>query len=118
MIYAHVVDLVVDFRVVNDFAQEINGLREGKDIAGGVSKVNGAFHAVTEAVFLGQFDGEQAVGAEDVALVANAFDQFAAVMGEDLGLDGGHDVGAAEVDFFWRRVGGSVAIPIPILRVV
>jgi hypothetical protein len=41
-------------------------------------------------------------------------------MGEHLGLDGGHNIGAAKVDFLWRRAGVSIpgAIPIPILRVV
>ena len=115
---AHVVNLVVDFRVVNDLAQKINGLGQRKDIAGGVSQVNGPFHAVTKAVFLGQLDGQQAVGAEDVALVANALDQFAAVMGQHLGLDGGHDIRAAEIDLPGRRVAGSVPSAIPMVRVV
>ena len=115
---AHVVNLVVDFRVVDDFAEKINGLGQREDIAGGVGKVNGAFHAVTKAEFLGQLDGEKAVGAEDVALVANALHQFAPVMGQDLGLDRGHDIRAAEIDLLLRRAGVSVPGAVPVLRVV
>jgi hypothetical protein len=72
----------------------------GKDAAGRVSQVNGPFHAVAKAEFLGQFDRQQAVGGKDVALVADAVDQPAAVMGEDLGLNRLHDIGPAQVDLF------------------
>jgi hypothetical protein len=53
-----------------------------------------------------------------MALVANAFDQFAPVMGQNLGLDGGHDIRAAEIDFSGRRAGVSIPMAIPMLRVV
>jgi len=102
---AHVADLVIDLRVVDDLAQEINRFGWRKDFAGGVSQVDGALDAVAKPEFLGQFDRQQAVGREDMALGADAVDQVAAVMREDLGLDGFHDIGPAQIYFLrrWRR---------------
>ena len=93
---AHRADLVVHLRVVDDLAEDIDGLI-GEDLARGVGQVNGALDAVAEAEFLGQLDGQVARG-KHMPAGANALDQVAAVMREDLGLDGGHDIRTAEVD--------------------
>ena len=104
---AQIADLIVHFRVVNDFAEEIDrrvGRDLGKIFLGGVGEVNRTLDAVTKAEFLREFDGELARG-QDAATGANAFHQFAAVMGEDLRLHRFHDVRTAKVDFL--RVGGG-----------
>ena len=94
---AHVANLVVDLRVVDDFPQQINRFGRRKDPAGGVGQVDGALDPVAKAEFLGQLDGQQAVGGKDVALFANAVDQVAPVMREHLGLHGLHHIGPAQV---------------------
>ena len=101
---AHVADLVVHFRVMDDFAEQINRFGRRKHFAGGVSQVDGAFDAVTEPEFLRQLDGEPAVGGEDAAVSADAVHQFAAIMGDDLRLHGLHRVGPAQIHLL-RRAG-------------
>ena len=79
---AQIPDLVVDFRVVDDFTQQVNrGLRRdlSKIFLGGISQVNGALHTVTKAKFLGQFHS-QVAGGEHPAAAANLFNDFAAIM--------------------------------------
>ena len=99
---AHVADLVVDLRVVDDFAEQINRrVRIGKVFPRGVGEVNRALDAVAKAEFLRELHGEVA-GGKHAAAGADALDQFAAVMREHLGLHRLHDVGPAEVDFFLR----------------
>jgi tetratricopeptide (TPR) repeat protein len=72
------------------------GVRRGKIPWRGVGQVNGALDAVAKAEFLGELDGE-AVGGKHAAVGADAFDQFAAVMRQHLGLHRLHDVRPAEV---------------------
>ena len=87
---------------MDDFAQQINRFGGGKDLPGGVSQIDGPFHAVTKAKFLGQFDGEQPIGRQDVALVQDAIDQIAAIMGHHLGLHRLHHIRSAEVNLLRR----------------
>ena len=82
---------------MNDFAQEKDA-PFGISAAGGVSEIDGAFDAIAKAEFLGQFD-RQIAGRKDVAAGADALDQFAPVMGKDLGLHRSHDVGPPQIDF-------------------
>ena len=98
---AHVADLIVDLRVVDDFAEQINGLVRGEIFPRGIGEVDRALDAVAETEFLRELDGE-AVGGEHAAVGADAFDEFAAVVGEHLGLHGLENIGPAEVDFFLR----------------
>ena len=100
---SHVADLVVDLRVVDDLAKQVNGARWREDAARGVSQVDRAFNAVTKAEFLGQLHREPSGSGQDAAIDANARDQLAPVMGDDLGLNGLHNVRSSEVDFLWRR---------------
>ena len=98
---AHVADLVVDFRVVDDFAEQINGFVGREIFSRGVGEVNGALDAVAKAELLRELDRE-AVRGKHAAVGADALDQFAAIMREHLGLHGFQDVGPAEVDLFLR----------------
>ena len=103
---AHVLNLVVHLGVVDDFAEQINGrVRRvfGKIFPRGIGQVNRALHAVAKSEFLRELH-RQAVGGQHAAVGADAFDQFAAVMRQHLGLHGLHDVGAAEVDFVGSAV--------------
>ena len=97
---AHRADLVVDFRVVDDLAEDINRLL-GEDLARGIGQVNGPLDAVAEAELLGELDG-QVARRKDMPAAPDALDQVAAIMREDLGLNRRHDIGAAEVDFLRR----------------
>ena len=83
---------------MNDFAEQVNRFVRRKKFPGRVGEVNGAFDAVAKAEFLRELDGEVA-GGEHVAVGADAFDELAAIMREDLRLHGFHDIGPAEVDF-------------------
>ena len=71
-------NLIVHLRVVNDFAEQKNAAF-GIGFARGISQIDGALDAVAKAEFLRQFDG-QIAGGKDVAVGADALDQFAAVM--------------------------------------
>ena len=97
---AHGADLVVDLRVVDDLAENIDRLL-GKDLARGIGQVNGALDAVAEAELLGELDG-QVAGGKDMPAGADALDQVAAIMREDLRLHRRHDIRAAEVDLLRR----------------
>jgi hypothetical protein len=82
---------------VNDFAKDVDRfVRVG--FARGVSEIDGAFNAVTEAKFLREFDGN-ATGRNHAAASANAIDEFAAIMRQHLGLNGLHDIGPSQIDF-------------------
>ena len=98
---AHVADLVVDFRVVDDFAQQINGFVGREILARGIGQINGAFHAVTKAEFLGQLH-RQTVRGEHAAIGADPFHEFTAVVRQHLGLHRFENVRAAKVDLFLR----------------
>jgi hypothetical protein len=54
---AHGADLIVDLRVMNNLAENVDGLI-GEDLASRISEVDGAFDAVAEAELLGELDGE------------------------------------------------------------
>ena len=97
---AHGADLVVHLGVVNDLAENIDRLL-GKDLARGVSQVNGPLDAIAKAELLGELDG-QIAGRKDMAAGANPLDQVAAIMRQDLGLNRRHDIRAAKVDFLRR----------------
>ena len=86
---------------MDDFAEQINGFVRREIFPRGVGEVNGALDAVAKAEFLGELDGE-AVGGKHAAAGADAFDEFAAIMREHLGLHGLENVGPAEIDFFLR----------------
>ena len=101
---AEVANLVVDLRVVDDFAQQVDGLLGRERAAGRVGEVNRAFNAIAKAELLRELDG-QAGGGELVAACADALDQRAPIVRLHLGLHRRHDVGAAEVDLL-RRSGG------------
>ena len=74
----------------------------GEDLGRGVGHVDGALDAVTKAEGLGEFDRE-AVGREVRFGVAKIFDDRAAVMAFDLGLDELHDLRGAEVHALFGR---------------
>ena len=100
--HAHGAQLLVDVRVVDDFAEQVDGFLGRETAAGGVGEVNGALNAVAKAELLREFDGQAGCG-KFVAAGADALDECAAVMRLHLRLHGGHDVGSAEVDFLrWR----------------
>ena len=95
-------DLRVDLRVVDDLAEDEQPLAlEFLALARGVGEVDGAFHPVAKAELLGQ-PHRQPGRRQDAALRADALDEFAAVVGFHLRLDGGHDVGRAQVDALAR----------------
>ena len=71
----------------------------------GVGEVNRALDAIAKAEFLRELDGKFA-GGKHAAAGTDAFDQFAAIVGEDLRLHRLHDVGTAKVDFL-RGCGSS-----------
>jgi hypothetical protein len=99
---AHVADLVVDLRVVDDFAEHVNGRLWcvlGKIFPRGIGKVDGAFDAVAKAEFLRELH-RQAVGGKHAAVGADVLDDFAPIMGQHLRRNRFHDVWAAEVDLF------------------
>ena len=91
---AQAADLIIHLGIMNDFAEQKNRLVRVSP-ARRIGQVNGAFDAVTKAKFLGEFDGQITCG-KDVPVGANAFDQFAAVMRQDLRLHGGHDIRPAQ----------------------
>src|SRR5690606_13091774 len=80
---------------VNDLAEQGDALM-GKDLAGGVGEIDGPFHPVAEAEFLGQSDDRISLP-HDSALGADAFDGFAPVVAFHLSLHPGHDLRSAEV---------------------
>ena len=69
----HFPEVLVDFRVVDDFADEEDAF-VGEDAAGGVGEVDGTFDAVAEAELFGEEDGGVADG-EASALAAEFFDE-------------------------------------------
>src|ERR1017187_5160273 len=76
---AQVANLVVDFRVVNDLTEQVNGFFRRKIFSRRVGEINRALDAVAKAEFLREFDGEVA-GGDHVAVGTDALDDFAAVM--------------------------------------
>jgi len=84
---------------VNDFAEQVNGFFGRKIFSRGIGKVNRALDAVAKAEFLRELHRE-AVRGKHATVGADAFDEFAAIMREYLGLHGLEDVGPAEIDFF------------------
>ena len=96
---AQVANLVVDLRIVNDFADQIDRLGRWKYFAGRVGEVDHAHDAVAKPEFLRQLDRQPAVGGENPAMGADAVHQFTAIMGDDLRLNRFHHVGPAKVDF-------------------
>jgi hypothetical protein len=93
---AQFADLLVDLRVMDDLAQDEDPAIR-KHLGGGVGEVDGPFDAVTEAELLGQFHGDLPHG-DGAAIGPQVFDDFAAVMGLDLGLHQGHHLGRPQVD--------------------
>ena len=90
---------------MDDFAQQEDAGRRRKAPTGRVGEVDGPLHAVTEAKLLRELDGEPAVR-QLPTVGADPFDEFAAVVGDNLGGNGLHDTGAAQVDAL-RRGGGD-----------
>jgi hypothetical protein len=96
-------DLVVDIRVVNDFAEQENapvGIRAARR----VGQVYRPFDPVTKAELLGQPNGQLA-GGKNMTTGANLLDQFAAVMRQNLRLHRRHDVGPPQVHLLPRQSG-------------
>ena len=86
---------------MNDFTQQINrGLWRnfGKIFFGRISQVNRPFNAVTKAEFLCEFYRQVARG-KHTAATANLFDNFAAIMRQNLRLHLFHDIRPAKIDF-------------------
>ncbi len=95
---AHAPELVVDFRVVDDFPDQENALIR-EDLAGRVGEVDGAFHAVAEPELPCQPHGGVADG-EFPPVGAEFLDDGRAVVVLDFRLDQRHHVRASDVDAF------------------
>jgi len=93
---AHRADLIVDLRVMDDFAEDVERLI-GEDLPRGIGQVNGPLDAVAKAELLGEPD-RQVARCQHIPVAANALDQAAAIVRQHLGLNCRHDIRAAQVD--------------------
>lgn len=101
---AFFIELAIDLGVVDDFPEQEDAVFS-KDAAGGVGEVDGTLDAVAESEIAGETDN----GLPDLdhtAFGANGFDQRAAVVGIDLGLNAFHHLRGADINAaFGRRRG-------------
>src|ERR1019366_9550602 len=77
---AHVLNLIVHLRVVDDFAEQINGRVRGvlgKVFPGGIGEINGTLHAIAKSKFLRQLY-RHAIGGQHATVGTDVFDEFAA----------------------------------------
>ena len=95
--HAHVPDLLVDVRVVDDLAEDVDRLFGGEMTPRRVGQVDRPFDAVTESKLLGQAHTRFAVG-EFRAVGADVLHERTPVMRHHLGFDLLHDVRSADVD--------------------
>lgn len=93
---AHFDQLAIDFRVVNDFADEKNAI-VGKHLARSVGEVDRAFDAIAEAKLLCEAHG--GVADDQFAVkIAQALDDGRLIMLRHFSSDQLHHIGTAEVD--------------------
>src|ERR1019366_10464431 len=96
---AHGADLVVDLRLMDDFAENINRLQR-EDFASGIGQIDGSLNTIAEAELLGELDG-QVTRRKDTPAAPDALNQVAAIVRQDLGLNRRHDIWTAEIDLLW-----------------
>ncbi len=98
-------ELLVDFGVVDDLAEDVNRLA-GEDLAGGVRQVNRAFDAVAKTKFLRQ-PHLQSPGFQNAAVLPEFLDDLTPVMLFHLFPHRLHDIRAAQVHAFRLRLFGD-----------
>ncbi len=93
--HSHFGELAVHFLIVDDLTQQENAA-VSKDFAGGVGKIDGAFHAVAEAKVPGQTH-RGGSNLNHAAFGADLFNNAAAVMRLHLGLHALHHLRGANI---------------------
>ena len=104
---AHLPNLVVYLRVMDDFPQNIERLVR-EHLARGVGKVDAALDAVAKAEFLRELDGNLTGRAGHFALGPQSIDQITTIMRQHLRLDLLHNIRPAQVNALGLRLGNRL----------